>query len=38
MNLQRIEIINEELGIGACEGEDIPQSSIILRESFGSPF
>lgn len=26
MNFQRIEIINEELGIGACEGENIPQS------------
>lgn len=26
MNFQRIEIINEELGIGACEGEDIPHS------------
>lgn len=26
MNFQRIEIINKELGIGACEGEDIPHS------------
>ena len=26
MNLQRMEIVNAELGIGACIGDDIPQS------------
>lgn len=26
MNLQRMEIVNAELGIGACTGDDIPQS------------
>lgn len=26
MSFRRIEIINGELGIGACEGEDIPHS------------
>lgn len=26
MNLQRMEIVNAELGIGACTGDDIPKS------------